>query len=538
LNLLFWKKSIIPGEDQGPRTVTPARVGVRLYDSTVTYLQLYETQPAVRAVVDYIALNTAQVPFAVYGRGQGRARDRRGPDDPLARLLGFPNPRSSGFEFIRDLTTDLLISGNAYALMVRMPGSDEVKALVRLPASRVAIVQESPSEPYAYRYQPAGLALPRDFAAEDVAHFRTFSPDNVMGISPLDALKGVLGEDEAAIQHREHFWKNAARQEGFLARPIGAGDLGEPARKRLKEDWDAMTQGPEGAGSTPILEEGMTFEPTAFNARESEYIAGRQLTLRMVCSVYGLPSQLLSADGAMRGLDQASRNLLTSTLAPTLSLLEETMNRSLVPAVHGPDSGTFVEAILEEKTRGSFRMQSEFLAKASGVPHMTLNEARRTLNLPDVEGGDSIFIPRSFSPLDAPEPAAEETAAPAAAAAAALEEAKALSVRAAAALEQAELQGQAADQLAAAARDRLDQANEKERSAEHSERQYLAYVAALGGDGPPPPVPPAPPKRQGRVRFGDFPAAVSVKGSEETRVKENGDLVIRKAGMSWRFRDR
>lgn len=399
MNGFFWRRKQFPGEQKrGITIVSGPPLGVALHGGGfVSYDALYRESPAVRAVVDFLATNLGQVPLAVYQRVGGDVeRKRLGPRDPLAAILREPNARTSGYELRRDAAADLALHGNAYWLMVR-DADGAVGSLLRMPPGRVSVVRERESEPSAYRVYFG--ASHTDFPAEDVCHFRAYSHDGIAGTSPLESLRAVLSEDDAAVKHREGFWRNSARQGGLLERPVDAPDWGKEERDRFKEGWQSAYADAENAGKTPILEDGMKFNPAAFSPRESEYVEARRLTLAFVASVYNVPIQLLG--GTDRNVDAAQRGLLTNTLAPWLSWIEETANRSLVPAVHGEQAvygRIFCEHVLEEKSRGSFRQQAEILEKAVGGPWLSPNEARALINLPRIEGGDTLMYPVSLFP--------------------------------------------------------------------------------------------------------------------------------------------
>ena len=388
---LLKRRKVLPSEPASSIITVSAPGGLFLSGKTLaTYDSLYRTSAPVRAVVDFMALNIAQVPLAFFQR-TSEGRERLGPDDPLDSLMRQPNGRTSGFEFRRDLMTDLLLAGNAYALKVRAP-NDEILSLVRVRPSAVSIRRDTDTEATTYRVQFTGGS--KDYAPEDVWHLRTYSEDGILGTSPLESLRSILAEDDAAVKNREFFWRNFARASGWILRPLEAPELSDVAMVRLKEDLRNAFSGEANSGQLGMLDEGMTFDDASISPKEAEYTEARKLTLQIVCSVYGIPLQLMSGDN--RNLDAAQRGLLTNSLAPELALIEEAANRDLVIDVHGEDAlngRIFAEHILEEKSRGSFSQQAEILQRASGgSAWMTPNEIRALLNLPPVEGGDQLAI--------------------------------------------------------------------------------------------------------------------------------------------------
>jgi HK97 family phage portal protein len=384
------RRKLLPSEPRSGIVTVSSPPLLQLSGGTVAnYDTLYRTSAPVRAVVDFMGLNLAQVPLAVFEREPGDRRQRLDANDELVSLLRAPNNRTSGFEFRRDLWTDLLVHGNHFTIKVRDAG-DRIAALVRVRPPAVAVERDNDAEPTRYRVMFSGGS--QSYGPSDVFHVRTYSEDGIVGVSPLESLRAVLAEDDAAVKNRESFWRNFARAAGWILRPADAGRLSEDAMKRLRVDLQNVYSGDFNAGKVGVLDEGMTFSDATISPKDAEYTEARKLTLAIVCAVYGMPLQLMSGDN--RNLDAAQRGLLTNSLAPWLALLEEATTRDLVEDIHGERASfgrIYAEHVLEEKTRGAFAQQSEVLQRATGgAAWLTPNDVRTLLNLPPVDGGDQL----------------------------------------------------------------------------------------------------------------------------------------------------
>jgi HK97 family phage portal protein len=393
MDMALLKKRVLPSEPRtGIITVSAPPLMQLSGGQIINYDNMHRTSAPVRAVVDFISLNLAQVGLAVFMRGPDDTRQRLGPKDPIVSLLRSPNSRTSGFEFRRDLWGDLLIAGNSYGIKVRDEGGN-LAAVVRVRPSAVSIARDNDAQPTSYRVQFTGGS--QTYPPEDVFHVRTYSEDGIVGTSPLESLRSVLAEDDAAVKNREGFWRNFARAAGWIMRPADAPPLTEDGWTRLRAAVTNVYTGEANAGKVGLLDEGMTFMDAAVSPKDAEFTEGRKFTLQIVCAVYGMPLQLMSGDN--RNLDAAQRGLLTNSMAPWLSLLEEAITRDIVEDVHGDQAvfgRIFCEHVLEEKTRGSFAQQSEIFQRATGgAAWLTPNEIRAMLNRPPIPGGDVLLEP-------------------------------------------------------------------------------------------------------------------------------------------------
>lgn len=341
------------------------------------YGQMYRQQPAVRAVVDFLARNIAQLNPKVYERLSGTDRVEVG-DHPLAVLLRNPNPNATRFRHLRDTVADLAIYDRAVWVKARQGGT--VRGVLRRPPQVWTVEPDG-------RWRDNGSG--RVYGRDDLVLFRGYSPDgDDNGVSPLETLRRVLAEEFAAAQHRENMWRNSARQSGWLERPIEAPQWSDDARRRFRADIEAVMSGGHNAGRIGILEEGMKWNPSSFSPKDTEYIEGRRLTYEEVCVEYGLTPSLLGMGGdTASSAESRHRQAYQDVLGPWLRMLQDEIELQLLPEFEPLNTRrtVYVEFNLAEKLKGSFEEQSKSLTTSVGVPYMTVNEGRARLNLPRID---------------------------------------------------------------------------------------------------------------------------------------------------------
>jgi HK97 family phage portal protein len=341
-----------------------------------SYGALYRQQPAVRAVVDWLARNIAQLNAKVYERVGNNERIESN-DHPLAQLLRWPNPATSRYAHMRDTVADIAVYDIAYWVKDR---PDLPRNVVRVPPSKIN--KERVRDRWVYR-DADGQVIPRS----RLVIFRGYNPDGDDGVSPMETLRRVLREEYAAQQHRENFWRNAARQQGMIERPIEAPKWSPEARARFQEEWHAATSGAANSGRTAILEEGMRWNTASFSPKDSDYIAGRRLTYEEVALQFGLLDIGRASGSSANAAEQSHRERYQDVLGPWLRMLQDDIELQLLPSVDlfAPRGLVYVEFNLKEKLKGSFVEEQKALTTSVGVPHMTVNEGRARMNLPRIE---------------------------------------------------------------------------------------------------------------------------------------------------------
>jgi HK97 family phage portal protein len=207
------------------------RSGVRMYDSiNYDYAELYRQQPNVRTCVDFLSRNVAQLGLHLFRRLSDTDRERV-TDHPAAQRLSRPLPdgyKVTRYRLIESLMGDLGIYFNAYWLKPRLNG--EVFALLRVPPQFVHV--NGGLLPTGYEVTVGGKM--KEFAPEDVVHFRGYNPENpLIGLSPLETLRRVLAEEWEMGSYRENFWRNAARQNGIIKRPMACARVEHPGARAV-----------------------------------------------------------------------------------------------------------------------------------------------------------------------------------------------------------------------------------------------------------------------------------------------------------------
>jgi len=390
---------------------TPLRYNsIRLYDQyNYDYETMYRTQPNVRVCVEFLARNIAQLGLHVYRRVSETDRVRVR-DHPLAQVLGRPLPpecKLTTYGLIERTIGDLGVYFNALWLKVRVPNAP----LGLLPIPWPLVTVTGSLIPTKYSLLLGGQS--KDYQPADVVHFRGGynAADPVTGLSPLETLRRILAEEWSMGNYREYLWRNAARMNGVIERPREAAEWSDQARNRFKAEFEALHSGDVNSGKTAILEEGMTWRQTSFNAQEAEYIGSRKLGRAECARSYHIPLPMVGIldNATFSNIKEQHKNLYQDCLGPWLTSLEQNIMLQLLTEFEDTD-GVYCEFNIAEKLQGSFEEQSEALQKAVGRPWMAPDEARSRQNMPSM-GGEAAQLGTPLNIVVAGVPANQESSA-------------------------------------------------------------------------------------------------------------------------------
>lgn len=370
--------------------------------------RLYETQPALRSVISFLADNVAGLPLKCYVRESDTSRPRD-TTSTLARLLESPNGWQTEHELVRATVSEYLLHDVAYWLSV--PYDNDTGWLVAsIPSEWVQPKTSDGLEVMKYVVSNPVSNARIEVDADDVIRFAGWSPHgSASACTRIEALKEILSEQISAWNFRNATWRNGGRVQQWISRPLDA-EWSEGARDRFAKSWKNKFAGNDGTdtGGTPLLEDGMRLETTQFNAREAQWAEATKLSREDVCAVYHVnPSLIYHTDAqTYASAKDNARALYADTLAPLLDMLQQRINAYLVPQL-GLDASHYCEFDLDAKLRGSFEEQAQVIQSSVGAPWITRNEARARFNLPAIEGADELVVPLNVleggqaSPADA-----------------------------------------------------------------------------------------------------------------------------------------
>lgn len=355
--------------------------------------ELYAQQPHLQTVVDFIAQNVAQLPLKCYLRRDDADRERD-TSGTLPALLADPNPDMTRYDLVYATVAEFALYGRAIWYVGRDASSASGWQVRLIPARWVTNWEGSDGFSYdRIRFTDSDAAGgPVEVPLSECVLFTRYRPGHpARALSPVESLKHTLAEQAEAQAFRRSVWENATRISGYITRPAQT-PWSDAASKRFKADVrENWGRGGSRSGGTPVLEDGMRYEPVTFNAHEGDWAAGVKLSREDCAAAYHInPAIIWPGDGqTYASAKDNARALYADTLAPMLAMIQTRINKGLAPMVGAPAS-EYVEFDLMAKLNGSFEEQVQALQSAVGGPYMSRQEARARMNLPRVPDGDLI----------------------------------------------------------------------------------------------------------------------------------------------------
>lgn len=375
----------------------------------MTAAELYRTQDNLRAVVDFLSNNLAQLPLKVYKRNSenDRVRDR---DSDASRVLWRPNDYQTQFEFIRALCTEYYIFGCVYVWVVPNKDKQGRYDLHIIPTDWVKSTKKTAYGPVLITVKPKAWNDAVEIPSNEWVRFSTYNPgDPSTSISAISALKQTLYEQVESGKFRRQLWRSSGRLNAQIVRPKDVAPWTEDQRKNFAAAFrEAWSGAGSKAGSIPLLEDGMEIKPFSTSFKEYEWAQSVTLSREAVAAAYRINPSLIwhSNTQTYASARDNARALYAECLGPDIQFIQQRFNAFLLPMIGADPYTTYVEFDLQEKLKGSFEEQAAILSTAVGRPWMTVDEGRAQVNLPKLPDGqgEGLVIPLNVEVAGQPNP--------------------------------------------------------------------------------------------------------------------------------------
>lgn len=348
---------------------------------------------AVYACVTVLAESIASLPLILYRRdGERRSRETK---HPLYKILhNKPNRWQTSFEFREMLMGHVLLRGNGYARKVYTKRG-AIEELVPLNPTRVQ-PKMTPEGVVFYEFSPSrgGVEI---IANEDMFHLKGYSPDGIIGTSPIAHVKEAVALALVSEEFGAKTFANDAQPGGVLQHP---GNLGEKGLQNLRDSWNRHHSGPKNARSPLILEQGMTFQKVGMTSEDTQWIETRKFQIEEIARIFRVPPHLIGdlSRATFSNIEHQSLNFVQHTLLPWFRRWEQAIQERLF--MESEQENLYVEFLADGLLRGD--LQSRYNAYSIGRQWgwLSPNDVRRIENMEPLskEEGDDYLVPMNMMP--------------------------------------------------------------------------------------------------------------------------------------------
>jgi len=348
---------------------------------------------AVWACVRLISEAVGAMPGRFYEKLDDGTRQPWDAHDLSTLLNGSPNRYQTRNEFFETMTINLLLHGNAYARVARA-ADGRIVSLMPLMAAQMEVDLGLNGDKI-YRYNDGQNVF--FIAQENIWHVMLMPSNAIIGLSPIYYGARTMGIAIAAEDRVSILAENGFKPTGVL---MIDKLLKEDQRAQIREQFSDLQ---EGQGDPlKVLEAGMKYQQISMNPKDVQLLETRKFSIEDIARFYGVPSVLINDTTATSvwgsGIAEIKEGFYTLTLQPLLERYEASIKKWLIR----PEERSTIDVEFDFSAflRGNEKTQIETASAAIRGGVQSVNEARRKMGLPPVEGGNTIYLQQQMIPLD------------------------------------------------------------------------------------------------------------------------------------------
>ncbi|MCG3197095.1 MAG: hypothetical protein GHCLOJNM_01579 [bacterium] len=348
---------------------------------------------AVWACVRVISTTFASLPAKVYERDEeGGNREAR--EHPLWRALkSKPNPVQDSYTFWSMVVAHLALRGNSYVYPEFTRGGRNGMSLWPINASATEVKQTSSGLVYTFTLEDGRQET---FAHDELIHLKLLTLDGVVGLNPVQYHKSTVGLALASAEYASKTFENGGFPRGLMTVP---GNPTSEELNKLSARHEEVHASAQKSGKTMWIKAGFQFTPLSMSPHDMQYIDQAQFSVEDVARIYGVPQHMIGKldRSTYNNIEVQSEEFRSVCLLPYLRCVESAFNSALFDPFDG--GRYYMEMDEDVLLRTGLETKTNALSRSVTGGLMRVNEARRKLNLPPVEGGDELLVPLNTVPL-------------------------------------------------------------------------------------------------------------------------------------------
>lgn len=313
--------------------------------------------------------------------------------DELTRLMSVePNEWTSGFDFWRQAVQTRLLFGEAYVV----PQRDFLGGIKRLvlPAPCCA----GPTGLGRYMIEDPDQGLHGEYLEDEVVRVKGLTLDGRTCVSVITYAAKTMSIAATADRNTLNNFANGGATLGILSNETAVRGVGELQTEVLQNAADRLTRAMHRGDRLLALGGKWSYTPFMMTASDMQFLESRKFTVDEICRFFSVHPSFVFADSTSnyKSSEMATSSFLRDTLNPILRQIESEMTRKLFPG----SVGERVRFNREEIYATDLEGRMKYVEKRIQTGTMSPNEARASLGMPRVEGGDAVLMSANLKTID------------------------------------------------------------------------------------------------------------------------------------------
>lgn len=315
------------------------------------------------------------------------------------------NSRLTAFDFMKNLVSAVLLTGNAYVL----PEFDAngLKDLILLSPNTVTYDKNLNT----YLINDYVNGIYGRYYSDEVIHVRNMSMDGgYTGSSTVSYAANILGIAAATDGKQTELFQPGSTLSGYISGDSESISGFGPLQDNQLESVSTRVGAEISSGKRIFYVPGaMKFNSLTLSPADLQLLASKQLNILEICRFFGVhPDKVFQSSATnYKASENSQIAFLTDTLLPRLTQIENEFTVKLVP--ENLQTSYRIKFNLDNYYQADLGAKSDYMTKTISAGVWTVNEWRRKEGKAPVPGGDVSFISCNVAPIDSPKIRGEVT---------------------------------------------------------------------------------------------------------------------------------
>nr|DAH82273.1 MAG TPA: portal protein [Caudoviricetes sp.] len=303
-----------------------------------------------------------------------------------------PNKQQSHYTFFYSTIAQLILYGNAFALIHRERPNDYTSKIVALEfveSNQVNMIQDLVTGEWNYDVTMNYGSITYKCGPQDILHFKTSVIDGFIGRSPLLSLNNEIAMQSNGNKILSKFFSDGIIGGGILK--LKKGFVDNATKRKVREDFEQANAGSTNSNSVIVLDESTDFQEYKMNTEILKLIQANKFSTQQIAKVLGIPLNRFGME-LVNSTDTGQNDIY---IASTISQYESAICDELEIKTGNTlemDFSTLMNDTLEDRRKELFagRLNKELISAISK------NEVRAYYGYEPIEEGQQLVQPETL----------------------------------------------------------------------------------------------------------------------------------------------
>jgi len=233
---------------------------------------------------------------------------------------------------------------------------------------------------------------------EDVIFLKYPNPANQFrGLGTLEQAASIVDLDNFSELWNRKFYENSARPDSVLT--VKVDQMTQQQKEELKTSIRKAYQGIDKSHGTMVLFGDMELDTFGFSQKDMDFTEQQKFGRDKILGIFRVPKAIIAQT---EGTNFASSRVATQvfsryTITPKMERLVQQLNEFLLPLFKGTEK-LFLD--YENPVPEDEESKAKVYKDALEAGYMTINEVRTLEGMPEIEGGDTLYLSNTLVPIE------------------------------------------------------------------------------------------------------------------------------------------